>query len=457
MKNNSDKPKAPDQESLLAGMKDDARAIFLAGLDAAGAKTAIDQACRLEQNHFWIGKHSFDLADIDRILVIGAGKATAVMAKAIENILCHRITDGIISVKYNHIVPLDHIQILEAGHPVPDENGIKASQAIMNLAAGATENDLILCLLSGGGSALLPLPATPLTLQDKQAATTLLLGCGATIQETNALRKHLSAIKGGRLAKAAVPAAMINLVLSDVVGDDLEVIASGPGVPDDTTFTDCLQIIHKYDLKKRLPKTVLNHLKQGINGHIDETPKSGTDFFNRTNSFIIGSNRQALAACEKLASRRGYNTLILSSFIEGDTHTAARIHTAIAKEILATGRPVACPACILSGGETTLTLKGDGHGGRNQEAALVAALEIHKSPETVMLCAGTDGTDGPTDAAGAIADTTTLERAKKAGLDPQSHLDNNNAYPFFKTLGDLVITGPTGTNVMDLNILLVRK
>ncbi len=443
-------------DATIARMRADAKRIFMAGLAAADPSAAIQRTCRIDDDHLLLGDHSFDLKTVHRITVVGAGKATAVMAKAVEAILSDRIDAGIISVKYGHTEALQHIDTIEAGHPVPDRNGVDASRRIMALARDAQAGDLIICLLSGGGSALLPLPAENLTLADKQETTNLLLACGATIHEINAVRKHLSDIKGGRLAQAAAPAQIVTLILSDVVGDDLDVIASGPTVPDQSTFAECMTIMERYDLFSRLPNSVRTHIECGLSGETAESPKSDSHPWSHTANIIVGSNRQALQACRQAAENSGYTPLLLSCLLEGEASDIARMHAAIAKEILASGSPVAAPACLLSGGETTVTLKGDGRGGRNQEFALATALAIDGSPYIVALNAGTDGTDGPTDAAGAVVDHTTAERARTAGLDIRRHLSNNDAYPFFKMLGDLVTTGPTGTNVMDVNILLVR-
>ncbi|MBT8339207.1 MAG: glycerate kinase [Desulfatitalea sp.] len=437
-------------------MRTDAEAIFRAGLAAAAPAAAIQKCCRLERQQLRIADHSWDLNGIDRILVVGAGKATASMAQALEQILGERIHTGCISVKYGHTAPLAHIDIIEAGHPVPDANGVRACRRILDVVTTAQSEDLIIGLLSGGGSALLPLPAGNLSLADKQAVTTALLACGATIHEINALRKHLSAIKGGRLALAAAPARMVTLILSDVVGDDLDVIASGPTVPDPSTFGECQEIIRRYGIASRLPQRIRQHIDRGATGRIDETPKHYRQLGDHIHNLIIGSNRQALGACRHEAKRRGYAPLMLSSRLTGETRVVAGVHAAIAREILGTGQPLSPPACLLSGGETTVTLNGNGRGGRNQEFALAAALQIHACPCIVMLSAGTDGTDGPTDAAGAFSDHTTCRRAADAGLDIHRHLSNNDAYPFFQGLNDLLITGPTGTNVMDIHIVLVQ-
>jgi len=308
--------------------------------------------------------------------------------------------------------------------------------------------------MSGGGSALLPLPANGLTLKDKQDTIKVLLSCGATIHEINAIRKHTSGIKGGRLARAVYPATLVSLILSDVVGDDLDVVASGPTVPDSSRFMDCMEIFDKYNIIKKLPPSVVNHIEAGITGKVHETPKAGDPIFENVNNIIIGSNFEAIMAAKKEAESLGYNTLVLSSMIEGETKHVAHVHGAIAREIIKTGNPLPPPACILSGGETTVSITGDGLGGRCQEFALAAALDISENENIVILTAGTDGTDGPTDAAGAVIDSGTIQRATEKGLDPKKYLSDNNSYHFFKNLNDLIITGPTNTNVMDLRIVL---
>jgi hydroxypyruvate reductase len=293
-----------------------------------------------------------------------------------------------------------------------------------------------------------------LTLADKQATSRVLLSCGASIHEMNTIRKHLSAIKGGRLAAAVHPAELCTLILSDVVGDDLDIIASGPTVPDPGTFRDAMAIVDHYAIGNRLPERVMQHLKRGVAGDIPDTPKPSDACFAHTRHLIVGSNRQCVRAARREAEARGYNTLILSSLVEGETRDVARVHGAMGREILATGNPVPPPACLISGGETTVTLKGRGRGGRNQEFVLAAALDIAGAREVVVLSGGTDGTDGPTDAAGAIADGHTATRARDSGMDPRRHLADNDAYPLFERLGDLLQTGPTNTNVMDLRLVL---
>ena len=444
------------QSSLLQKMRKDAVDIFHKGLAAADPKVCIPRCCKLEQNIFKVNNMAYDLDKFEQIIIIGTGKAGASMACAMEEILQERITAGIIIVKYDHVETLKKITLVEAGHPVPDSNGVAGAQKLLKMAWKADEKTLVLCLISGGGSALMSLPAHGLTLEDKQKTTERLLGCGATIHEINTIRKHLSRIKGGLLAKAVYPAPMICLVLSDVVGDDLDTIASGPAVADRGTFAQCLGIIETYGIKQDLPAAVLKHFEKGLQGRIPETPKKGNPVFQNVFHTIIASNINVLLEAKKAAEHLGYNCQVLSSMIEGETIDVAAVHTAIAREILTTGYPKKPPACILSGGETTVTIKGSGKGGRNQEFTLASALRIKGLEHTVILSAGTDGTDGPTDAAGAIADHTTVQRAMDLGMKPELFLKENNAYPFFDRISDLFKTGPTHTNVMDLRIILAR-
>jgi glycerate 2-kinase len=442
---------------VLKKTRADAVAIFKAGLKAVAPDAAVARFCRRDGDVLTIGGRTYDLKAYENVVLVGAGKATAPMAAAMEALLSDRLSDGVITVKYGHTAPLKKVRTIEAGHPVPDPNGEKGSEQILTLARAAGERDLLLCMISGGGSALLPRAVDGVALADKQETTRILLACGATIHEINTLRKHLSLIKGGNLAVAAAPATVVSLILSDVVGDDLDVIASGPTVPDGSTFEECAAIVAKYGLADRLPKAVMDHFAKGLAGEVKETPKPDHPAFGKTVHVIIGNNMAALLAARKEAVRRGYRALILSSSIEGETCEAARLHAAIAREVVRTGHPLRPPACILSGGETTVTVRGDGLGGRNQEFALCAAGGIAGDAPVVMLSGGSDGNDGPTDAAGAIIDHTTLERAAAQNLSPTRYLDDNDAYHFFDRLGDLLITGPTNTNVMDIRILLVPE
>ena len=443
------------ESKTVSAMRKDAVEIFYQALKAVQPGAAIKRYCKFDGKTLFIGHRSYQLNQYKNLYVLGAGKATASMAAAIEDMIDEKITGGIITVKFDHLVDLKHINLIEAGHPVPDENGIRGASAILNLAKNVEEDDLILCLISGGGSALLPFPYDGITLKDKQDIIKILLSCGATIHEINTIRKHISKIKGGRLAQAVYPATLVTLILSDVVGDDLDVIASGPTVPDSSSFYDCKNIFRRYDIIDKIPKNILNHIEYGISGEIDETPKPLDPVFERTYNLIIGSNAESLISAKDKAENLGYNVLILSSMIEGETRFVAQVHGAIAREIIKTGNPLPLPACILSGGETTVTISGNGLGGRNQEFALSASIDISGKKNIVILSGGTDGTDGPTDAAGAFSDTFTLKRAEKMGLDPYRFLANNDSYHFFQNLGDLFITGPTNTNVMDLRIVLV--
>ena len=438
-----------------ARARKDVLAIFKAGVKAVDPARAIQNHLRIEDNILIVGEKKTDLSGFDRISVIGTGKASAAMAQAMEDILGGRLNAGIVITKYSHALPLSKVQVMEAGHPVPDEAGFQGARQIVRFLEKTDEKDLVFFLISGGGSALLPYPHQELTLEDNQDVTKILLDVGADIREINALRKHLSQVKGGRLAQVAYPATLISLILSDVIGDDLDSIASGPTVPDRSTFVDCLKILDKYQIAERIPAVAAELIKKGASGKIEETPKPGDRIFERTQNQIIGSNIMAVVAAEKKAEELGYNTLILSTFLAGETRDVAGVHAAVAREILSSGNPVIRPACVLSGGETTVTIRGKGLGGRNQEFCLAAALDIEDLDDVVLLSAGTDGTDGPTDAAGAIADGTTVSRARKQGMDPGQYLRNNDSYHFFESLDDLIITGPTFTNVMDLRIVLV--
>jgi len=396
------------------------------------------------------------LSRFRRIFVVGAGKASAAMAQAAEQALGRRITGGWINTKDGHGAPLARITVHEASHPVPDARGVEGARRIAEIAAQAGEGDLLLCLISGGGSALLPLPMPPVTLEDKQETTRLLLACGATIHEINAVRKHLSAIKGGRLARLAWPAHVLSLLLSDVIGDPLDVIASGPTAPDTSTFASAWAVVEKYGLAGKIPAAARELLQQGLAGKVEETPKPDDPCFRRVTNRIVGSNRLAVDAAARKARELGYRPLVLSTTIEGETRDIAAMHAAIAREIVAAGRPARPPVCVISGGETTVTLRGGGLGGRNQEFALAAAIALEGVPGVLVFSAGTDGTDGPTPAAGAMADGATVSRAAALGLDARRMLAANDSYHFFEPLGDLVVSGPTGTNVMDVRLMLVR-
>ncbi len=429
-------------------------------LDAVSPLTAIKSSLQRKKDIITLrineqDERVIDLKDFTRILVLGAGKATAAMAKAVEDVLLDRISDGMINVKYGYTESLKKINIVEAGHPIPDENGARGARKIVSLLKGVDEKTLVICLISGGGSALLPLPAGEIELKDKMKVTDLLLKCGADIVEINSIRKHLSGVKGGQLARAAYPAKVLTFIVSDVIGDRLDTIASGPTVPDRTTFKDAAQVFDKYKLWDKLPGAVARRIRSGLSGDIEDTPKEGDRVFKKVDNYIVASNIQALKAAKSEAEALGFKALILSSTIQGETVDIARAHAAIAREIRESGHPVSPPACIISGGETTVTIKGSGKGGRNQEFALAAALDIEGLDNIVILSLGTDGTDGPTDAAGGMVDGETVEKAIEMKIDPLEYLDNNDSYNFLKRLDSLIITGPTNTNVMDVRLILV--
>jgi glycerate 2-kinase len=429
----------------------DALRIFRAALKAADPVAAINRHLTLDNGTLKAGARLYELDRFRRIFVIGAGKASAAMAQAVERLLAARIAGGLINVKYGHLARLRRIELNECGHPVPDANGVRGAQRIAEIARQARKRDLIVCLISGGASALLPLAPAPITLEHEQRLTQLLLNCGADIREMNCLRKHMSQLKGGQLARLAYPATVLTLILSDVIGDALDVIGSGPTVPDRSTFADAATILDKYKLWERVPVEIANRIRDAKS----ETPKPGDPVFRHVQNVIVGSNRLAVNAAAEKARELGYHTLVLSTFIQGETRDVARMHAAIAKEIRASGRPIRAPACLISGGETTVTIRGNGTGGRNQEFALAAAIDIEGLPSVAILSAGTDGTDGPTDAAGAIATGETLARASKHGLDAAAFLADNDSYHFFEALGGLIKTGPTNTNVMDVRLILV--
>jgi glycerate 2-kinase len=340
--------------------------------------------------------------------------------------------------------------ILESGHPIPDQRGVAGAQRMAELLARAGERDLVLALISGGGSALLTLPAPGITLADMQALTAALLACGANINEINTLRKHLDQIKGGGLARLAHPATLATLVLSDVVGNPLDVIASGPTVADPSTYADAYAILERYRIVEKTPPAILEHVRRGMANAAEESLKPGDARLERVQNLIVGSNRQAADAALAAARTEGFNTLLLTTYLQGEAREVGRILAAIARELAVSGHPLARPACVVAGGETTVTLRGDGKGGRNQELALAAIADLDGLRDVALVALATDGGDGPTDAAGAVVTGTTAERARALALDSLDHLARNNAYPFFAALGDLLLPGPTQTNVNDL-------
>jgi hydroxypyruvate reductase len=402
----------------------------------------------------------YDLDRFERVYVVGGGKAGAPMAQALAEILGDRLTTGWVNVKGGHLVEAalpPALTIHEARHPIPDEAGRHGAAQILRLAEEATARDLVFCLISGGGSALLPLPVEGITLADLQALTDALLRCGATINEINAVRKHCSQIKGGQLARAASPATVVALILSDVVGNPLDVIASGPAVPDTTTYADAWAVLARYGIVDDIPARIADHLRAGLDGDAPETPKPGDPIFERVHNAVIGSNAIAARAAQAEAEALGFHTLLLSTYVEGEAREVARVMAAIAKSLVVEGWPLPKPACVIAGGETTVTLHGNGKGGRNQELALAAALALAGWPGVTIVALATDGTDGPTDAAGAVVDGETVARARALDISGADYLARNDSYAFFDRLGDLIRTGPTNTNVNDLTFILVEE
>ena len=429
--------------------------VLVAALEAADPGKAVRRFLQRQEETLRVADRSYDLRSYDRVLVVGAGKAGAAMAAGVEEVLGDRVSEGVVNVKYGHVAPTRRIKIHEAAHPVPDEQGLAGTRQMVELLEGAGPRDLVIAVISGGGSALMDLPVEGITLEDMKALTDALLMSGATINEINTIRKHLSQVKGGGLARIANPATMISLILSDVVGNPLDFIASGPTVPDTTTFRDAWGVLERYGLTGDVPRPIAERLQAGVRGEIPDTLKGGDAIFDRVQDVVVASNELAAEVAAAKARELGFNTLLLSTFIEGEAREVGKVFTAIAREIAAYGRPVARPACVIAGGETTVTVRGDGKGGRNQEMALSAALKIAGLADVMIVPSATDGNDGPTDATGAIADGSTVARARAVGIDPAEYLARNDAYHFFEQLGDLIKTGPTNTNVNDLTFVYV--
>ena len=436
-------------------LRRDARLICKAALDAADAGSAVKRNLSIKRGELKAGTNGYALADFERIYLLSIGKAAGPMALAVEEILGHHLTGGLVVTKHGHSVEgLKVCRQRTGAHPVPDADGLAAAAEVEQLLRQSNARDLLLVAISGGASALVPLPAANLTLAEKGKTTDLLLRAGADIAQLNTVRKHLSKLKGGGLAAIAYPATVAGILLSDVIGDSADVIGSGPTAPDPTTYADALRIIEQFGLKSRIPAAVRRHLQLGTQGQRPETPKPGDPIFANVRNAIAGSNWKSLQAAQSAARRLGYNVAILSSTIAGETREAATVLSAILREVTQHGSPLKTPACLLAGGETTVKVRGKGRGGRNQEFALSAAHALTGLPGVLVLSLGTDGTDGPTDAAGAIATGSTIARAAKLGLNSVRMLAENDSNPFFQQLGDLVKTGPTGTNVMDICIML---
>ncbi|MBN2303921.1 MAG: glycerate kinase [Anaerolineae bacterium] len=408
-----------------------------------------------DNNTLWIDGRAYNLDRIRRVIVVGGGKAGASMASAVEELLDNRITAGVVNVKYGYTAPTNRIEVREAGHPVPDQAGVDGTRAMVELLRDTTPDDLVLCLISGGGSALMTLPVDGVSLADMRVLTDVLLRSGAPIQAINTVRKHLSQVKGGQLARLAHPAAVVSLILSDVVGSPLDVIASGPTAPDPTMFAHAQGVLARYDPAGEVPASIREHIRRGISGAFQDTPKAGDEALADVQNVIVADNARAAAAAAERAEELGFNTLLLTTYLEGEAREVAQVVAALAKEIAATGQPVPRPACLLLGGETTVTIRGNGKGGRNQELALAAALAIQGLEDVVIASLATDGTDGPTDAAGGLVDGETVRRGERMGYSALAALDHNDAYHYLYSVDGLVETGPTNTNVNDLVAVFV--
>ncbi len=439
----------------LAELRRAARRILDAAIAAGNASRLTRQAFAREGSRLRVGDRALDLARVRRVIVVGAGKASGTMAEAAEAVLDGVPLEGLVAVKERRDPGPRWVRVVESGHPIPDARGEAAGEEILRLARDAGPDDLVLCLISGGGSALTPSPVPGVALAEKQAVTRLLLECGATINELNAVRKHLSRLKGGQLARAAHPAQVVALLLSDVIGDPLDVIASGPTAPDPTTYDDALAVLDRFGLRARVPTTVRAHLEAGARGEVADTPKPGDPVLAGVTNVVIGNNGLVVNAAVEEARRLGLTPCLLTRRLQGEAREVACVFAAVLDEIARSGSPVGRPACLIAGGETTVTIRGRGTGGRCQEFALALVPELAAMRDVVVLAAGTDGSDGPTDAAGAVVDPTTLERSRAKGLDVQQALAENDSHPFFRALGDLVVTGPTGSNLMDVYLGVV--
>jgi len=438
------------------------RRVLGAALQAVEPGAAVRRWMERKGNTLYLAENDYPLHRYRRVLIVGVGKAAVPMGAAAVDILGPKFSEGILLTKEGYAnnltgsKSLSGLLLLEASHPIPDERGVKGALYISKLLRGAREDDLVICLVSGGGSALMISPVEGITLADLQAMTSALLACGATINEINILRKHLDTLKGGGLARLAAPATLITLILSDVVNDPLDVIASGPCVPDPSTYADAIGVLEKYGISNQVPAPIWSYLHRGYHGDILETPKPGDDIFMRIQNVIVGSNKLAGEAALEQAKIEQFKAMLLTTSLQGEASQVGRRLSFLAREIVTSGNPLPRPACIIAGGETTVTIRGNGMGGRNQELALGAVNGLAGIQGAVLVTLATDGGDGPTDAAGAVVTSDTLDRARKLGLSPDDYLARNDSYHFFDALGDLLKPGPTQTNVNDLVMVFVR-
>ena len=437
-------------------LQEHALLIIRTAVEAVKPRRLLSLAVRLDKDTLVIGEDRFDLSRVGRILVVGAGKASAHMAEALEEIVGQRIADGVVIVKDGYAVPSSRIRVFEAGHPILDQRTVEASKQLIGLVQSAGDQDLVIGLWSGGGSTLLESIPQGLSLKDLQATSAALLKSGMSIQEANVVRRHLSLVKGGQLLRFIAPAKSVNLVLSDVVGDPLECVSSGPTATDPSTFADAREVIRRHELEALIPASVRSYLEDGRKGNWPETLKPGDLLLRNVANLVVGNNRIALKAAERKARELGYGTMIVTETLQGESREVARAVASIVKEVQRNDIPVAKPACILLGGETTVSVRGDGMGGRNQELVLAALIEMEgEEGEFLVASCGTDGTDGMTDAAGGWVTSRTLREASALGLDAIRFLDRNDSYHFLDKVEGLIRMGPTGTNVMDLVLALI--
>ena len=429
------------------------KTLIQSSLEAADSSHAMERTIIRKNCQLYVNKVRYDLSKYERVVCVGAGKTAAHMAKTLEQILGGYLEGGLAIVKDGYGVPTQKIRVVEANHPAPDSRGSRATKQILKTVKELTKQDLLIVLLSGGASSLLCAPAPGLTLQDKRRTTNLLLRCGATIHEMNAVRKHLSLVKGGLLAQST-SAKILTLIMSDVLGDDLPTIGSGPTVPDPTTFTEAKEILENYQIWKDVPTRVRNYLEQGIRGSVPETWKSKTRHSSRSHSIVLANNQTAIDGMAKEAKRLGLRPYILETPLQGEAKDLGTILGSMAKDIREFGNPVRSPACMIVGGEPTVTVTGKGKGGRAQECILAAMQELTGLTHVVVAGLGTDGTDGPTEVAGAMVDGRTVQRAQKKGISIEKSLERHDSYTFFKKVGGHIITGPTKTNVNDIYIIL---
>jgi len=438
-------------------LKDNARQIFSSALEGANPQKAVNSSLHLEGNSLRLNDKSYNLDDYKEILVSGVGNYSVHMSQAVEKILGERIDRGMVLTRYTLGFTLEKVEAIEAGFPIPDQSGVTGTKKLKAFLEAAGDDTLLILLISKGAPSLATAPVEGVNLAEKLKTTSLLRKSGADIRELYAVQKHLSTSKGGQIAKAGYPATMPTLILSDLLEDDLSLICSGLTVPDETTYEEAREVLQKYELIDRLPKTVLEHIEAGVEGLRDETPKPGDKIFDKVDNVIVASNSISLKSAQETARELGYNSTVFPSFLKGEAKEMGTRFGELVKQVKTAGKPVSPPACLIFGGETTVTKKGRGRGGANQEVALGTAIELAGIENFLLLQSSTSGTDGDSDVSGAIVDGGTTERADKLGLDPKAFLANNDSYSLFRQTEETFVTGPTDTNVMDIGIILVES